>query len=245
MKNRSLLAKKLNLFYNNIKQKRTGKMCMKTDLEFNQNQIKKLNKDFNVEMFHTKLRGGKAFAAEQKVREFKKILLRNKRFEKLEKRTIKPNELLKKTAQNMNETISTKYGLAPETIEKRSLNPNDGKYFQEIYDFVRLRKIENNQLRNDKYDQKIDKRKITLRSQLNLNEKVLVLAERLRKKDSPGNLYKASTENMPFFNRNRIFTIYKTAKLNNGTYWVEEEGKKINGRFLSQELFAIIKQFEK
>ena len=220
---------------------------MKTDLEFNQNQIKKLNKDFNVEMFHTKLRGGKAFAAEQKVREFNKILLRNKRFEKLEKRTIKPNELLKKTAQNMNETISTKYGLAPETIEKRSLNPNDGKYFQEIYDFVRLRKIENNQLRNDKYDQKIDKRKITLRSQLNLNEKVLVLAERLRKKDSPGNLYKASTENMPFFNRNRIFTIYKTAKLNNGTYlyWVEEEGKKINGRFLSQELFAIIKQFEK
>ena len=247
MKNRSLLAKKLNLFYNNIKQKRTGKMCMKTDLEFNQNQIKKLNKDFNVEMFHTKLRGGKAFAAEQKVREFKKILLRNKRFEKLEKRKIKPNELLKKTAQNMNETISTKYGLAPETIEKRSLNPNDGKYFQEIYDFVRLRKIENNQLRNDKYDQKIDKRKITLRSQLNLNEKVLVLAERLRKKDAPGNLYKASTENMPFFNRNRIFTIYKTAKLNNGTYlyWVEEEGKKINGRFLSQELFAIIKQFEK
>ena len=220
-------------------------MCMKTDLEFNQNQIKKLNKDFNVEMFHTKLRGGKAFAAEQKVREFKKILLRNKRFEKLEKRKIKPNELLKKTAQNMNETISTKYGLAPETIEKRSLNPNDGKYFQEIYDFVRLRKIENNQLRNDKYDQKIDKRKITLRSQLNLNEKVLVLAERLRKKDSPGNLYKASTENMPFFNRNRIFTIYKTAKLNNGTYWVEEEGKKTNGRFLSQELFAIIKQFEK
>ena len=222
-------------------------MCMKTDLEFNQNQIKKLNKDFNVEMFHTKLRGGKAFAAEQKVRQFKKILLRNKRFEKLEKRKIKPNELLKKTAQNMNETISTKYGLAPETIEKRSLNPNDGKYFQEIYDFVRLRKIENNQLRNDKYDQKIDKRKITLRSQLNLNEKVLVLAERLRKKDVPGNLYKASTENMPFFNRNRIFTIYKTAKLNNGTYlyWVEEEGKKINGRFLSQELFAIIKQFEK
>ena len=69
----------------------------------------------------------------------------------------------------------------------------------------------------------------------------------MRKKDAPGNLYKASTENMPFFNRNRIFTIYKTAKLNNGTYlyWVEEEGKKINGRFLSQELFAIIKQFEK
>ena len=33
----------------------------------------------------------------------------------------------------MNETISTKYAFAPETIEKRSLNQKD---------FVRLRKIE-------------------------------------------------------------------------------------------------------
>ena len=72
----------------------------------------------------------------------------------------------------MNETISTKYNLALETIEKRSLNPNDGKYFQEIYDFVRLRKIENNHRRNDKYNQKIDRRKRTLRSPLNLNGKV-------------------------------------------------------------------------
>ena len=30
-------------------------------------------------MFHTQLRGGKAFAAEQKIREFKKLLLRSKR----------------------------------------------------------------------------------------------------------------------------------------------------------------------
>ena len=56
----------------------------------------------------------------------------------------------------MNETFSTKYQLVPKTIEKRSLNPNDGTYFQEIYDFMRIRKIENNQMRNDKYDQKID-----------------------------------------------------------------------------------------
>ena len=59
----------------------------------------------------------------------------------------------------MNETISTKYQLAPETTEKISLNPNDGKYFQEIYDFMRLRKIETSQSRNDRYDEKIDRRK--------------------------------------------------------------------------------------
>ena len=147
----------------------------------------------------------------------------------------------------MNETISTKYQLAPETIENRSLNPNDGKYFQELYDFMSIRKIENNQMGNDKYDQKIDRRKRTLRKPLNLGQKVLVFAERLKKKDTPGNLYKASIDNMSFFNRDRIFTIYKRAKLNNGTYlyWVEEDGEKINGRFLRQELFAINKQFEK
>ena len=36
-------------------------------------------------------------------------------------------------------------------------------------------------MRNDKYNQKIDRRKRTLRSPLNLNEKVLVLAEKERK----------------------------------------------------------------
>ena len=145
----------------------------------------------------------------------------------------------------MNNVNSTKYELAPETIEKRSLDLNDGEYFQEIYDFMRLKKIGNNQLRNEKYGEKLDKRKRKLRSPLNLDEKVLVLAERLKKKDAPGNLYKASAENIPFFNRNQIFTIYKRVKLNNGTYlyWVEENGKKINGRFLRQELFALNNQF--
>ena len=83
-----------------------------------------------------------------------------------------------------------------------------------------------------------------MRSPLNLDEKVLVLAERRKKKDASGILYKASTDNMPFFNRDRVFTIYKTAKLNHGTYlyWVEEDGKKINGRFLWQELFALNNQ---
>ena len=70
MKNRSVLAKKLKLFYVDIKQKRTGRMRLQTDLEFKQNQIKKLNDEFNLEIFHTKVQGGNAFAAEQKRREF-------------------------------------------------------------------------------------------------------------------------------------------------------------------------------
>ena len=54
-KNRSLLAKKLGLFYNYIELKRTGTMRLQTDLEFNQNKIKQLNKKFDVDMFHTKV----------------------------------------------------------------------------------------------------------------------------------------------------------------------------------------------
>ena len=110
---------------------------------------------------------------------------------------------------------------------------------------MRLKKIGNNQTRNDRYNRRIDKRKRKLRSPINLDKKVLVLAERLRKKDAPGNLYKASNDNIPFFNRERIFTIYKRVKLVNGIYLyrVEEKGKKVEGRFLRQELFALNQQF--
>ena len=68
-----------------------------------------------------------------------------------------------------------------------------------------------------KKKKEIDGRKtlITLRSPLNLSEKVFVLTERLKKKDALNKLFKASTKNMPFFNRNRLFTINKRAKLNN------------------------------
>ena len=135
-------------------------MCLQQiDKEFNQHKIKQLNKKFDVEMYHTELCGGKAFAAEQKIREFKKILLRSKRFEK--KKRIRPNQLIKNAAENMNNVIPLKYGLAPEKIEERNLDPNNGKYFKQDYDFVRLRKIQNNQLRNDKYNKKIDRRKRT------------------------------------------------------------------------------------
>ena len=51
-------------------------MRLQKDLEFQQNKIKELNKKFDKTQI--KLRGGKAFAVEQKIREFKKNLLRSK-----------------------------------------------------------------------------------------------------------------------------------------------------------------------
>ena len=246
MKNRSLLAKKLKLFYDDIQKKRTGLMRLQTDLEFKQNEILKLNNDYDVEMFHTKVRGGKAFAAEQKIGQFKKLLLKGKRLEKESKKRLKPLQLIANVTKNMNNIISTKYGMAPEVVEQKSLGKN-GSYFKEVYDFLRIRKIGTNRARNLKYDLKKDRRKKQLHSPLNLDEKVLVLVERIRKKDAPGSLFKASTENRPFFNREHIFTIYKRSKLNDGSYlyWLTENGRKIEGRFIRQELFALNNQFAK
>ena len=53
-------------------------MRLQTDLKFQQREIMKLNKNYNVLMFSTKIRGRKAFAAEQKIREFTKLILKSK-----------------------------------------------------------------------------------------------------------------------------------------------------------------------
>ena len=90
MKRRNVLSCKLELFYNEVQSKRKDKRTkLQTYLEFNQNEIKILNKKNNVEMFHTRVRGGKAFAAEQKIREFKKLLLKMRNIIKSEKKKTK------------------------------------------------------------------------------------------------------------------------------------------------------------
>ena len=44
MKKRNLLAKKMELFYNNIKKKRMGKMRLQMDQQFKQRNTEELNK---------------------------------------------------------------------------------------------------------------------------------------------------------------------------------------------------------
>ena len=71
-------------FYEEIETKgdSSEQMRIQTDLEFRQRDIQKLNQKYNVLVFHSKIRSGKAFAAEQKIREFKKILQKSKRIHK-------------------------------------------------------------------------------------------------------------------------------------------------------------------
>ena len=167
----------MELFYQEINNKRKGKMRLQTDLEFQQNEIKKLNKKYDIEMFSTRLRGGKAFAAEQKIREFKKILLKMKNLYKRNKKKINANEIIRKATANMNKTKTTKYQIEPEEVEKKSLEDDN---FREKIDFYRLEKVGKDNNKNKRYFMKKDANKRRLREPLNIGEKVLVLAQRER-----------------------------------------------------------------
>ena len=215
-------------------------MKLQTDLEFQQNEIKKLNKKYNVEMFSTRVRGGKAFAAEQKIRELKKLLLKIKSIYKKNGMRVKPNELIKKTTTNMNKTKTTKYQIEPEYVEKKSLEDDN---FREKFDFYRIEKVGKNNKRIKRYIIKKDANKRKLREPLSIGEKVLVLSERLKKKDAPGKLYKPTTQNKSFFNKDKIFIVKKRVKtLTDGWYYwlAEENSNKINKfRFVRQELYVL------
>ena len=225
MKKRNLLKKKMEKFYEEVSQKRKEKMRLQTDLEFQQNEIKNLNKKYNVEMFSTRIRGGKAFAAEQKIREFKKLLLQVKAFYKKNKTKFKPNELIKKVTMNMNKTKTAKYQIEPENVEKKSLEDD---MFREKFDFYRIEKVGKENKKVKRYMTKKYGHKRKLKEPLNIGEKVLVLLERLKKKDAPGRLYKATTQNKSFFNKNKIFIVTKRIKtLNDGWYYWLSEKKKL------------------
>ena len=92
-------------------------MRLQVDQEFQQLKINELNKQNNVQMFTTSLRGGKAFAAEQKIRELKT------RIAKLRGQKLKltPKKIIEISTANMNIKLSRKYGISPEKIEKKCL----------------------------------------------------------------------------------------------------------------------------
>ena len=73
MKSRKSIANKVKFFYKEVEEKRKGqKTRLQTDQEFKRKEIFELNKKYNIAMFSTVVRDGKAFATEQKMRELKK-----------------------------------------------------------------------------------------------------------------------------------------------------------------------------
>ena len=119
MHSRKQILPKIALFYNEIKNKIKNKLTrLRVDNEFQQVKLKDLNEMNNVEMFTTSVRGGKAFAAEQKIRELKT------RISKLnaQKLKISSTKVILNSAINMNNVPGEKYRLTPEEIEKKSIS---------------------------------------------------------------------------------------------------------------------------
>lgn len=60
---------------------------------------------------------------------------------------------------------------------------------------------------------------------MNREELVYMLAERLRKKDTPGRLYKSSTEINFFFNKEKVFLVRKRVATSDSqcSYWISKK----------------------
>ena len=145
MKNRYLISLKLEKFYKEVASKhKNKKMRLQTALEFKQKKIFALNKKYNVDMFLTAVRGGKAFAAEQKLRELKKRLSRLLVLQRKSKAKLKsPNLQIQKAVENLNSLPTAKYGVEPDKIEKRSL---ESDWFREWFDIRHLSRISKHNL---------------------------------------------------------------------------------------------------
>ena len=153
MRSRKQIRQKLEQFYNEVRSKTKGKkMKLKVDQEFQQVRIKDLNELNNVEMFSTSVRGGKAFAAEQKIRELKA------RISKLNSQKLKitPKRIIEISTANMNIKPSKKYGFSPEEVESRALK---SERFRTLYNMHRLEKTDKLNQKEDRYDQKKYSRK--------------------------------------------------------------------------------------
>ena len=91
-------------------------------------------------MFSSRVRGGKAYAAEQKIREFKKLLFKNKKAHKKTSTSARFDlkKLIRKATANINNVQSQKYDCPPEGIEENAIR---SEKCREIYNFYRILKV--------------------------------------------------------------------------------------------------------
>ena len=218
MNSRNLLSKKQNFFIvifnekENILQETQQQDFKQT---YNLHTQKKIIKKYNTEMFSSCVRGGKAYAAVQKIREFKKLIFKSKRVHKAtSNKRFDSRKLIRLAVKNMNNIRSQKYGQSPDAIEEKAL---ESEKFREIYDFYRLVKVKQHAERFERANIKKDKvLRRKLRKPLKIGEKVLALAERIQKKDHPRNLFESTTKNISFFNCEQLVIVTKNIKrLNN------------------------------
>ena len=106
-------------------------MRLRVGNEFQQATIKDLSDENNIEMFTSSVRGGMAFAAEQKIQELKS------RIEKLKalKMKVTSTKIISTSSENMNSVMNEKYRLSPNEIKKKSLST---ERFRALFNFHRI-----------------------------------------------------------------------------------------------------------
>ena len=112
--------------------------------------------------------------------------------------------------------------------------------YWEIYDFHRLLKVKEDIEKRERANIKTDRRKMNkLREPLDIGEKVLVLAERSKKKDAL-DFYTKSQHRTEYFKIKIKYLLWKRVPFDNSYYyWIFKDEK----RYIRQELFALNSQF--
>ena len=97
-----------------------------------------------------------------------------------QKLKITPTKIIQNSALNKNTMKSEKYGLSPEEIEQQSLA---SEQFKTIFNMHRIDKTKRLHERLDRYGRRrYTSKRRKLREDLMIGEKVLILAEKIKKK---------------------------------------------------------------
>ena len=228
-------------------------MRVQSDQEFLQNAIIKLNKEHNVVGFASKLNDGHAFAAEQKIRDLKTYINRAQRLSKFGgSRRLNGYENVKLAAKRLNSVRTTKYETIPNKVQAITAKDDN---MRALYNNYRLGIVSRNNVRADKYTDKKYRRAYRKLRMLRVNDRVLVLSARLKKKDAHNtSFYKATTDRKSAFNKSYIFVVVKRIKVMDSAlephyyYWIRPEEpvdlpKRVlrlrKERFTRAELFAL------
>ena len=148
-------------------------------------------------MFTSSMRGGKTFAVEQKIRELKSMIGKLNAL----KLKVSPTKIITTSAENMNIVLNGKYGISPNDIEKKPLS---SEKFRILFNFHRIEKIKQVNDRLDRYDRKkYSAKRRKLQENLNVGERVLVLAERIKKNQHLENFISNLYKVLPILTKNK------------------------------------------
>ena len=127
----------------------------------------------------------------------KKRIFRLKALNKKVSKRISPYKIIKKCVDNMNSLPTAKYKQISSEIKNNTLSSQANR---KRFSFSRMKKISQEKNKLERFHTKIYRRKkLKLRSLLELGEEVLLIAAKIRKKNAPGKFYKSTVDSKPYF----------------------------------------------